>query len=127
LASLALAQVLQITLESEGRGLEVKIRDDRPAGSKPSLEEFEDRCILLSSRGFEEVERQGEVATGEQECQNCLTVFEKGTSCPRCGSRNLARVTVPAAVTWRYLQKTDGLTNEQVLRQLSKALSLFEF
>ncbi len=110
----------------QGRGLELEIRDDRPAGSSPSVEEFEDRCILLSSRGFEEVTRDGRVETGEWECQDCLAVFRDKKACPRCGSANMALITVPAIMTWRYFQDTDGLSNEQVLRRLSKALSLFD-
>lgn len=100
-------------------GMEIRVTDFSLGGKPPSLREFEERLILLFSKGFEEVGREGLLQTDELECQECLKILPPNLQvCNSCHSKNLARGTIPNSITLMHLEPWKELTNEEFLDRI---------
>ncbi len=116
-----------LALEPVEDGVEMRIEDRMPAGKRPSINDFEQRLMLLLAKGFREVERSGSVHTDEFECLNCGRILPAhSVSCDKCGSRQLESAAVPASITYLRRIPVDGLNAEEALESIWTAVHEFE-
>jgi hypothetical protein len=109
---------------SKAGGIEIQLTDLSPGGRARSLVLFEEKMMILMTKGFKEVSRTGQVESAEWECALCLEIVPRDrTRCASCGSSTLQSGTIPESVTYSRLEPSAGRTNEEFMERLWELLN----
>lgn len=112
------------TFRGSGSVLELSFEDSRPGGRSGTLREFEERLLMLLSKGYTEQGRSGEVPTEELECEECLGILPSSSdSCSSCGSKRLSRAMIPRTIRFAHLEPAGDRNNEEMLDWAWEALT----